>query len=93
MKRRKAGEANSDTQFLALMEEAAILCDRLAFIAAGRIVAEGTPLQLRRETAERLETPLDAVTLETVFMDLTGRSIEEDEEREEESREEAVAHG
>ena len=78
------------------MEEAEILCDRIAFLAGGRIVAEGTPLELRRHVAEEQELPLEQVTLETVFMDLTGRSIEEDEEREEEARdrrEEVTAHG
>src|SRR5207248_9493199 len=30
------------------MEEAEILCQRIAFIVGGRIVAEGTPLDLRR---------------------------------------------
>ncbi|MGH2599351.1 MAG: AAA family ATPase, partial [Dehalococcoidia bacterium] len=72
------------------MEEAELLCDRIAFLAGGRIVAEGTPSALRQRTAIELELPLERVTLETVFMELTGRSIEEDEEREEE---EMVANG
>jgi ABC-2 type transport system ATP-binding protein len=74
------------------MEEAELLCDRIAFLAGGRIVAEGTPLELRQGIARRTERPVDEVTMETVFMEITGRSIEEDEEREEE-REEAGAHG
>jgi ABC-2 type transport system ATP-binding protein len=74
------------------MEEAEILCDRIAFIAGGRIVAEGTPLELREKTAAEQQTRLDQVTLETVFMDITGRSIEEDEE-EEERRREVPIHG
>lgn len=62
------------------MDEAEQLCDRIAFLAGGRIVAEGTPLELRQGVAERLALSLEAVTLETVFMDLTGRGIDEDEE-------------
>lgn len=62
------------------MEEAELLCDRIAFLASGAIVAEGTPLELRRRVADERGVALDAVTLETVFMELTGRSIEEDEE-------------
>jgi ABC-2 type transport system ATP-binding protein len=75
------------------MEEAEILCDRVAFLAGGRIVAEGTPAALRQRVATEREEPLERVTLETVFMELTGRSIEEDEEREEEAREEARVDG
>jgi ABC-2 type transport system ATP-binding protein len=74
------------------MEEAETLCDRIAFLARGRIVAEGTPLALRRRVAEEQELPLERVDLEAVFMELTGRSIEEDEEGEQE-REELSVHG
>jgi ABC-2 type transport system ATP-binding protein len=64
------------------MEEAEILCDQIAFLAWGRIVAEGTPVELRERVAVEQELPLERVSLETVFMEITGRSIEEDEERE-----------
>jgi len=60
------------------MEEAESLCDRIAFLAGGRIVAEGTPLQLRKQVAAG--RPIDTVDMEAVFMELTGRSIEEDED-------------
>jgi len=60
------------------MEEAEQLCDRITFIAGGRTVAEGTPLELRKEVAGG--RPIDEVDMETVFMELTGRSIEDDEE-------------
>jgi ABC-2 type transport system ATP-binding protein len=63
------------------MEEAELLCDRIAFIAGGRIVAEGTPLELRQRVANG--RPLDEINMETVFMELTGKSIEEDEVMEE----------
>ncbi|MBF6600275.1 MAG: ABC transporter ATP-binding protein [Dehalococcoidia bacterium] len=62
------------------MEEAELLCDRIAFLSGGRIVAEGTPLDLRRQVADG--RPLEEITMETVFMELTGRSVEEDEEAE-----------
>ncbi len=60
------------------MDEAERLCDRIAFLVGGRIVAEGTPLELRTATAG--DRPLDDVSMETVFLELTGKSIEEDEE-------------
>jgi ABC-2 type transport system ATP-binding protein len=75
------------------MEEAEILCDRIAFLAFGRIVAQGTPLELRQRVALEQELPLERVSLETVFMELTGRSIEEDEERDDEVREEVRVDG
>jgi ABC-2 type transport system ATP-binding protein len=62
------------------MEEAELLCDRIAFLSGGKIVAEGTPLDLRRQVAGT--RPLDEINMETVFMELTGRSVEEDEEPE-----------
>jgi ABC-2 type transport system ATP-binding protein len=62
------------------MDEAELLCDRIAFIVGGRIVAEGSPLQLRKQVADG--RPLEEITLETVFMTLTGQDIEEDEEEE-----------
>jgi len=61
------------------MEEADLLCDRISFLAGGRIVAEGTPLQLRTEVAGS-ERRVEDVDMEAVFMSLTGRSIEDDEE-------------
>jgi ABC-2 type transport system ATP-binding protein len=63
------------------MEEAELLCDCIAFIAGGRIVAEGTPLELRQRVANG--RPLEEINMEHVFMELTGKSIEEDEVMEE----------
>jgi ABC-2 type transport system ATP-binding protein len=64
------------------MEEAEQLCDRIAFLSGGRIVAEGTPLELRQMVAAG--RPIESINMETVFMELTGRSVEEDELPEEE---------
>ena len=63
------------------MSEAEQLCDRVGFLSAGKLVAEGTPLELRKLVAAG--RPLDEVGMEDVFIELTGRSIEEDEEEEE----------
>ena len=62
------------------MDEAELLCDRISFLAGGRIVAEGTPVELRRTVANG--RPLESINMEAVFMELTGRSIEEDEQPE-----------
>ena len=45
------------------MEEAEMLCDRIAFLSGGRIVAEGTPLELRQQVAG--DRPLDSIDMET----------------------------
>jgi ABC-2 type transport system ATP-binding protein len=60
------------------MHEAEALCDRIAFLVGGRIVAEGTPLELRRSVAGN--RPVESIDMEDVFMELTGRSVEDDEE-------------
>ncbi|MEN3273254.1 MAG: type transport system ATP-binding protein [Actinomycetota bacterium] len=60
------------------MAEAEALCDRIAFIVGGRIVAEGTPFDLRSMVAG--DRPVDEIDMEDVFMALTGRSVEDDEE-------------
>jgi ABC-2 type transport system ATP-binding protein len=60
------------------MDEAELLCDRIGFLSGGRLVAEGTSLDLRKQVSAG--RPLDEVDMETVFMEMTGRSIEEDED-------------
>jgi ABC-2 type transport system ATP-binding protein len=60
------------------MDEADLLCDRIAFLAGGRVVAEGTPDELRALVA-RGRRP-EQIDLEDVFLEITGRPIEEDEE-------------
>ena len=67
------------------MDEAEALCDRIAFLVGGRIVAEGTPLELRRAVAGG--RPVEPIGMEDVFMELTGKRVEDDEEDEEEGTE------
>lgn len=60
------------------MEEAEILCDRVAVIDHGKIVANDTPQnlidQLSARGAESVRKD-GVLTLEDVFIDLTGRSL------------------
>jgi ABC-2 type transport system ATP-binding protein len=60
------------------MDEAEGMCDRIGFLAGGELVAEGTPFELRTRVAAAQR--VDEVDMEAVFLELTGRSIEEDEE-------------
>jgi ABC-2 type transport system ATP-binding protein len=55
------------------MEEADRLCDRIAMIADGRIIAQDTPAGLKR-----LLSPDGDVSLEDVFMRLTGHGLEDE---------------
>jgi ABC-2 type transport system ATP-binding protein len=63
------------------MAEVEALCDRIAFLVGGRIVAQGTPVELRELVADG--RPLEKIDMEDVFMELTGRSVEDDEDEEE----------
>jgi len=57
------------------LDEADRLCDRIALINDGRIVAEDTPAGLKAMIAERYgKEP----TLESVFMTFTGKSLDDD---------------
>ncbi len=69
------------------MAEAEQLCDRIGFLSGGKLVAEGTALELRKLVAAG--RALEEVDMETVFLELTGRSIEEDEDDEDEENYEA----
>jgi ABC-2 type transport system ATP-binding protein len=64
------------------MHEADTLCDRLAILDKGRIVVEGSPAELKEQhrAKHNTETP---PSLEDIFMEVTGRSLEEDEEPQE----------
>src|SRR3990170_1592758 len=57
------------------LTEAERLCDRIALINDGRLVAEDTPAGLKTMVAElHGQEP----TLEAVFMTFTGRSLDDD---------------
>jgi ABC-2 type transport system ATP-binding protein len=58
------------------LDEAEALCDRVIMLDAGRVLADGTPEQLRREHSPEGQ----AISLEDVFMKLSGRSLEDDTE-------------
>jgi ABC-2 type transport system ATP-binding protein len=60
------------------LQEAEVLCDRVVVIDQGRVLAEGTPTTLIRDHAGS-----EGSTLEDAFMKLTGKKLEEDEEKEE----------
>jgi ABC-2 type transport system ATP-binding protein len=60
------------TQYL---EEADVLCDRLAIIDDGLIVREGTPARLKADLREREGLDREP-TLDDVFLDATGRKRE-----------------
>jgi ABC-2 type transport system ATP-binding protein len=60
--------------------EAERLCDRIGILNDGRLVAEGTPDELKAQVArDHAQLP----TLESVFMTYTGRSLDEDSEEDE----------
>ena len=63
------------------MEEANRLCNRLAILADGRVVVEGTPEELRRQ----ISTADQQASLHDVFMRFTGRSLDDDVEEEEDN--------
>jgi ABC-2 type transport system ATP-binding protein len=65
------------------MDEAEALCDHIAFLAAGRIVAEGTSEELRAAVAGDQHGDVATTDLEDVFMALTGKRVDEDEEEHE----------
>jgi ABC-2 type transport system ATP-binding protein len=55
------------------MFEADELCDRIAIIEGGKIVALGTPQELKRLISRNGHEP----TLEDVFLELTGKKLKE----------------
>ncbi len=63
------------------MEEAEALCDRIAIIDGGRLVAEETPMGLRLQVGRTLAMSRIA-TMNEVFMHFTGRDWEADEPEE-----------
>jgi ABC-2 type transport system ATP-binding protein len=61
------------------LAEAEALCDRVVILDQGRVLAEGTPQELRR----RYATDGRPATLEDVFLRVSGKRLEEDVEQEE----------
>ena len=61
------------------LDEAERLCDEIVVLNDGRIVAQGSPEQLKRLVADRHG---EAPTMHNVFMTYTGRSLDEDVEDE-----------
>lgn len=59
------------------MSEADALCDRIAIINDGKIVALNTPHELKKLVTRNGHAP----TLEDVFMQLTGKQLVKEEER------------
>jgi ABC-2 type transport system ATP-binding protein len=59
------------------LAEADRLCDRLAILDRGRLVAEGTPVELKARVRDERGLP---PTLDSVFMTWTGRSLDDDVE-------------
>ena len=63
------------------MDEAEKLCDYVAIIHLGRIVASGRPAELKKQLLGKVDNP----SFEDVFLEFTGMSIEEAEYQEVES--------
>ena len=64
------------------LAEAERLCDRIALINDGRVMAEGTPNELK--TMVQSDYGKDP-TLENVFMTFTGKSLDDDIDEENEN--------
>jgi len=63
------------------LEEAELLCDRVAIMDNGKIIALDTPKNLIRDLLKRgfkKEQHVEQANLEDVFIDLTGKELRED---------------
>ncbi|MGI8826690.1 MAG: ABC transporter ATP-binding protein [Chloroflexota bacterium] len=65
------------------MDEADSLCDRLAILNKGKVIVEGTPMELKEEHARRHGT-VKLPSLEEVFMEVTGRSLDDEDDEDDE---------
>jgi ABC-2 type transport system ATP-binding protein len=70
------------------MDEADRLCDRIAVIDNGKIVALDTPAALKQQIGARIGKN-GSTTMEDVFLTLTGKSLDDDFEVESDFAEEA----
>ena len=62
------------------MEEAEVLCDRIAIMDNGEIIAHDTPKKLVKDLLKRgfkKDVVVEQATLEDVFIDLTGKELRE----------------
>ncbi len=62
------------------MEEAEVLCDRVAIMDNGKIIAQDTPVNLISDLLQRgfkKKRTISQATLEDVFIDLTGKDLRE----------------
>ncbi len=62
------------------MEEAERLCDRVAIMDSGKIIAIDTPKNLVKQLLKRgfkKEQHVEQADLEDVFIDLTGKGLKE----------------
>ncbi len=59
------------------MDEAEVLCDRIAIVDHGKVIAQGTPAELTASLPPR-QVVSHSATLEDVFMSLTGRHLREE---------------
>jgi ABC-2 type transport system ATP-binding protein len=57
------------------LDEAERLCDEIIVLNDGKVVAQGSPEELKRLVAERYG---QAPTMHSVFMTYTGRSLDDD---------------
>jgi ABC-2 type transport system ATP-binding protein len=60
------------------MDEAELLCDRIAIMDDGKIIAEETPKNLVNQLLHRgfkKEQRVEQANLEDVFIDLTGKAL------------------
>jgi ABC-2 type transport system ATP-binding protein len=62
------------------LEEAERLCDRVVILDRGRILAEGSPAELRAQHS----WSGDGASLEDVFLRLTGKTFDDDSEADQE---------
>jgi ABC-2 type transport system ATP-binding protein len=67
------------------LDEAERLCDRIAILNDGRLVVEGTPVELKAKVERDHGQP---PTLQSVFMTYTGRSLDDDVETEDDAENE-----
>ena len=62
------------------LDEAEILCDRVAIMDNGKIIAIDTPIKLIKDLLKKgfhKEQKVEQANLEDVFIDLTGKGLRE----------------